>query len=394
MRVMRDCRRSIVDLSGWLCALMALSLALPSPVAAADDDAGEQPAVASSLSDVLTPQEWQRVDGAVDRGLAYLAAQQEADGSFAAPRTGQPGITALAVMAFLSRGHMPGEGRYGPQLLSAIEFVRSCQREDGLLSAAEPEATHVHDGASHAGNYNHAIAGLMLTEVYGMLDESQQEATAATIRRALEFTRAQQTRTKRHPGEKGGWRYLRPSQHRFDADISVSSWQLMFYRSARNAEFDVPKEYIDEALAYIRRGFDRNQGTFGYDLPAGGSLATRGVAGGAIVSLALGGEYQSDAAKQAGDWVLQQSFRQYNRGPGPYHYGAYYCSQGMFQLGGDYWRQFFPELSETLTDNQSPDGSWEPEGDHNGDYFGRTYTTSLAVLALTPAYQLLPIFQR
>jgi hypothetical protein len=234
----------------------------------------------------------------------------------------------------------------------------------------------------------------MLTEVYGMLQEERQEETAKTIRRALQFTRAQQTKAKRHPGEKGGWRYLRPSLHHFDADISVSSWQLMFYRSARNAEFEVPKESIDEALAYIRRGFDPRQGTFSYDLPAGGSLATRGVAGGAIVSLALGGEHQSDAARQAGDWVLQQSFQRYNSGPGPYHYGAYYCSQGMFQLGGNYWREFFPPLAETLTRHQSADGSWDPENDHNGDYFRRTYTTSLAVLALTPAYQLLPIFQR
>jgi hypothetical protein len=66
----------------------------------------------------------------------------------------------------------------------------------------------------------------------------------------------------------------------------------------------------------------------------------------------------------------------------------------MFQLGGDYWRRFFPPLAETLTRHQSEDGSWDPENDNNGDYFGRTYTTSLAVLALTPAYQLLPIFQR
>jgi hypothetical protein len=167
----------------------------------------------------------------------------------------------------------------------------------------------------------------------------------------------------------------------------------MFYRSARNAEFEVSKECVDEALGYIRRGFDAQQGTFTYNLPGGANLATRGTAGGAIVSLSLGGEHQSEIALRAGDWVLQQSFEQYNRGIA-YHYGAYYCSQAMFQLGGDYWQQFFPPLAEVLMDNQSSDGSWDTENDHNGDYFGRSYTTSLAVLALTPAYQLLPIYQR
>ena len=346
-----------------------------------------------SASDVLTAAQWQRVDATVDRGLAYLASQQQRDGSISAPRTGQPGITSLAVMAFLSRGHTPGDGPYGAQLLKAIEFVQSCQRPDGLLSAAEPEPAHVHDGASHAGNYNHAIAGLMLTEIYGMQSAAQQAQTAQTIRRALEFTRAQQTKPRRNPREKGGWRYLRPRQG-WDADLPVTSWQLMFYRSARNAEFEVPKAYIDEALGYIRRGFDSRQGTFTYNLPGGANLATRGVAGGAIVSLALGGEHQSEHAQQAGEWILRHPFDRYNRGQGPYHYGAYYCSQAMFQLGGDYWRQFFPPLADALIAHQAHDGSWEPENDHNGDYFGRPYTTSLAVLALTPAYQLLPIYQR
>lgn len=370
-----------------LCLLSAGAISGAEPV--------NEPATAdASPIDVLTPEQWRRVDAAVDRGLEYLAAQQRADGSFEAPPTGQPGITALAVIAFLSRGHVPGEGPYGPHLLKAIEFVRTCQREDGLLSAAEPEPSHVHDGASHTGNYNHAIAGLMLTEVYGMVSGAQQEQIALTIRRALEFTRLQQTKPRRNPREKGGWRYLRPRQG-WDADISVSSWQLMFYRSARNAEFEVPKEFIDEALEYIRRGFDDRQGTFTYNLPGGANLATRGVAGGAIVSLALGGEHQTEIARRAGDWILRQSFDRYNSGVGPYHYGAYYCSQGMFQLGGEYWRQFFPPLADTLVEHQSQrDGSWETENDHNGDYFGHCYTTSLAVLALTPAYQLLPIFQR
>lgn len=216
-------------------------------------------ATAEEPRDVLPKDRWQIVDRSIDRGLEYLARHQKPDGSIESPKTGQPGITSLAVLAFLSRGHVPGDGPYGEQLLQAIDYVNSCQRDDGLLSAAEPEPMHVHDGASHAGNYNHAISGLMLTEVYGMLSEERAKKTAETIVRALAFSRRQQTKPRANPRERGGFRYLRARQG-WDADISVTSWQLMFYRSAKNGGFDVPVEFVDEAMEYIRLGFDAKQG--------------------------------------------------------------------------------------------------------------------------------------
>ena len=60
------------------------------------------------LATALSPVKWQQVENAVDRGLAYIAARQAADGSFASIRVGQPGVTSLCLMAFLSRGHQPG----------------------------------------------------------------------------------------------------------------------------------------------------------------------------------------------------------------------------------------------------------------------------------------------
>jgi hypothetical protein len=64
----------------------------------------------------------------------------------------------------------------------------------------------------------------------------------------------------------------------------------------------------------------------------------------------------------------------------------------MYQLGGDYWEQFYPPLASVLLANQRSDGGWDVES--VDPLFGETYSTSLAVLALTPPYQLLPIYQR
>jgi hypothetical protein len=46
---------------------------------------------------------------------------------------------------------------------------------------------------------------------------------------------------------------------------------------------------------------------------------------------------------------------------------------------------------------QAANGSWPPEiytGGPTEQIFGNVYTTALAVLSLTPPYQLLPVYQR
>src|SRR5439155_23098935 len=64
------------------------------------------------------------LDQAVDGALAYLAANQDREGAWSASYRGKnPAITALAVMAFLSAGHIPGEGRYGDIVQRGIEYV-------------------------------------------------------------------------------------------------------------------------------------------------------------------------------------------------------------------------------------------------------------------------------
>jgi hypothetical protein len=51
-----------------------------------------------------------RLTDSVDRGLAFLAKLQDADGSWQGQGMKHHGVTSLAVMAFLSAGHVPGEG--------------------------------------------------------------------------------------------------------------------------------------------------------------------------------------------------------------------------------------------------------------------------------------------
>ena len=110
-------------------------------------------------------------------------------------------------------------------------------------------------------------------------------------------------------------------------------------------------------------------------------------------------------ALAAGDWLVAHPFRVFGETDSPaggmdrFFYSAYYCSQAMAQLGGRYWEQFFPALAAVLLDSQQRDGSWPPEVGgavpQGGDaLFGNVYSSAMAVLSLTPPYQLLPVYQR
>ena len=347
---------------------------------------------------VLTPDEWSRLDRAVDRGVTFIGAKQERDGSFPTANDGQPGVTSLCILAFLARGHQPGKGPNGARINQAIDYVLDIQ-DPNVGSLFPDRFTGGRPLRSFSGNYNHGISGVMLAEVYGMTDARRHERIRDAITRALRYTRAQQLRPKANPDEIGGWRYVHV-QRGNDADLSITAWQLMFLRSARNAEFNVPEEWITEAMGYVRRSFDVNERGFVYALSGDERYCSRGMVGAGIVCLELGGQHRTETALEAGNWILHHSFEPYNNSWHPedrYHYSAFYCSQAMFQLGGEDWRRFFPGLLRVLAAAQHPDGSWDLETNngYKGDRkYGNVYTTALAVLSLATPYQLLPIYQR
>ena len=353
-----------------------------------------------ALAEVLPAGQWKRLEGSVDRALAWIASRQDADGSFPTYPSGQPAVTSFCILAFLSRGHQPGLGPYGQQLNRAIDFVVSCQMPDGLFSYQTPQAQHQDKQASHTAAYNHAIAGLMLGEVYGHVTGQRAREVKNAIGKALQFTRNLQVRPKANPLDTGGWRYLRfRGGDEPDSDLSVAAWHLMFLRSARNAEFAVPQAYVDEAVEYVKRCWDPNEGGFAYTRTWNGGYnqISRGMTGAGILSLSLAGQHQTPMARAAGNWLLAHPYRRFGETTGGndrYFYSAYYCSQAAVQLGGRYWQGIFPPLVNAMLSAQSPDGSWPVEPNYGDAVFGNVYTTAMAVLSLTPPYQLLPVYQR
>lgn len=354
--------------------------------------------------DVLTDAEWKRVDASVERALAWLAREQQSDGSFPTIDSGQPGVTALCVMAFVAHGHLPGEGEYGKRLELATDYVLSCQKENGLLTVVGPDGPEITREVSHdmgvCAAYNHAIASLMLSELYGMSGPQRAARIEKVVGRSIRASLEMQRWPKDRDEDQGGWRYVDDFDDQ-DSDLSITGWNLMFLRSARNAGFDVPKPAIDGAVAYVRRTYSPANGAFGY-MTGTNDERSRGMAGAGILALAHAGYHNSEEANRSAEWLEGFNFESYNEyipfnqgwAHDRYHYGLFNCCQAMYQLGGRHWEQFFPPTVRTLLENQDGDGSWAAESHFHDGQFGNAYTTALVVMSLGAPNQLLPVFQR
>jgi hypothetical protein len=312
-----------------------------------------------------------KLDVAIDRALGYLQRSQDSDGAWSAAGTKNIGITSLGIMAFLSAGHVPGEGRYGATLEKGVRWILKKQQDNGLIA----------DVGSHA-MYHHGISTLMLAEVAGMTHEELGRDVRKSLEKAVAIILEAQRKTGMH---EGGWRY---EVHKTDGDISVVAWQLLSLRAAKNLGCDVPAEPIERGIGYVRRCANPATGQFNYYPGYRPSFACTGAG---IVSLEVCGKnlHHCPEVLRAGEWLRKNDLKW---GEDRFFYAVYYCSQAGFQLGGKYWESLRPKLHDALLPYQRPDGSWL--GTKGEDHrFGPNYGTAMSVLSLAVEYRFLPIYQ-
>jgi hypothetical protein len=313
--------------------------------------------------DLVTPQAQQ----AIDKGLAYLAANQHADGSFGSGSyRGNIAVTSLCGMAFMAGGNTPGRGKYGDHVDRALEYVLANTTPSGFITV--PAAS------SHGPMYEHGFGTLFLAECYGMSHRSD-------LRDKL--TRAVNLIIRTQNAE-GGWRY---QPVRRDADISVTITQIMALRAARNAGISVPKDTVDRTIKYVK-GCQNADGGFRYMIHGGQSAFPRSAAG--VVSLYSAGIYEGPAIEKGLEYLRNQRPRgeeALRSGRTHYFYGHYYAVQAMWHAGSPYWEEWYPAISGELLRSQHPEGYWV-------DSVCAEFGTAMACLILQMPNNYLPIFQR
>jgi hypothetical protein len=153
-------------------------------------------------------------------------------------------MTSLALMGLASVGHMPDDPTpQGQACGRALRYV---------VEGIEPDENGYLGRSDRSRMYGHGIITLMLAEMIGHApDEATDKRIQGMLKGAVQLIlRSQQV--PKSEANRGGWRY-EPSSS--DSDISVSVWQVMSLRAAKNAGFEVPKEGIDNAVAYIKRSY-------------------------------------------------------------------------------------------------------------------------------------------
>ncbi len=357
---------------------------------------------ATAMGDMASPKlaKYEKpVDEAIERALAYLAKNQMPGdppvarpgqkgrpagqgGSFRGSDEGSTGISSLCVMAFLAKGYTPGVGPYGEVINRGIDFVVSQQQDSGLVLGGR---------GARGPMYSHGIATLMLSEVSGMVDAERQKRVDEALRKALKLILSSQRVRKREKKDLGGWRYQSSSD---DADISCTGWQIMALRSARNNGAPVPEEAIKLGLAFLMR-CRSSSGGFCYQAgnqPGAARAPGLGRTGTALLCLELCGMHGEKVTLDAGDWLLSSIGDRARKGKQAiddrhFFYATYYGTQGMFQLGGDYWEKWAAVMYPQLLGMQQRDGSWTGR-------ISSTYSTAMTILAMSVVYRQLPIYQR
>ncbi len=311
-----------------------------------------------------------RASRAVDRGFEYLLGVEQPDGTFPESHGRSTGISSLVGMGFLAKGHLPGQGRYGDAINRRIDYALEHTNAKGLIDCGDH---------GNGPMYAHNISTLFLSEVSGMVDARRQAGIDVALSKAVQvILRAQAV--KKPEEHQGGWRYQPDSR---DSDLSCSGWALMALRSARLNGAPVPPQAIKDAVGYTLRRLERKIGHFGYmdQYQHKDSLTGAG-----LLCLELCGQHATPENLLAGEWILA------NHEALPRcefeFYGNYYNAQGMFQLGGKYWKTYADWMYPHYLEEQAPDGSWL------GERFGKVYGTTMMILAFTVPARQLPIYQR
>jgi hypothetical protein len=215
------------------------------------------------------------------------------------------------------------------------------------------------------------------------------QRTGAAAQKAIDWS------INHHQNPYSGWRYS-PRQ---GPDTSVTGWFIMQLKSGMVAGLRVDGKGFQGAIAWLdkvteKARADQEGGRASYQP---GRAPTPSMTAMAMVGRQLMGWKRTSPLLIGGADYLAENLPAWDQGGWMFYH--WYCGTlVMFQMGGNWWKQWNSSLRDMLIQNQidapadhSVDGSWDPIND--GSKGGRAYSTALCCLCLEVYYRYAPLYK-
>lgn len=338
------------------------------------------------------------LEAVLDKARDYLKMHQKADGSFAPPQVGEPGIAALTAAALIRSGRPVAD----PTVAKALKYLETSIKPDG--------------GVYNRGlaNYTTSLAVMAFHEANADRKYDSAIAASAKFLRSLQYGDGGDVDEK--DAKFGGTGYDKKGA-RGGPDLSNTHFFLEALAASGASKADpafqralsflsrsqnLPGEFND--LDYAKKAGDEDKGGFVYNVAAandpksdkrsatGGLRSEGGMTYSGLKSFLYAGVSKDDPrVKAAVGWIRRHYTLKENPGLGQaglyYYYHVF--AKAMHALGEDPfvdakgvkhdWRK---ELFETLKEKQKADGSWANDNKAFAENLPEL-ATAFAVLALS-----------
>jgi hypothetical protein len=320
---------------------------------------------------------------AVAAGLAWLAKQQKADGSWAFDQGAKDetsAATAFAVLAFLGAGetHKDAKGKYRNAVNKGLQ---------SLMKNVPLNGANAGKVAKSATFYGQGITTLALVEAYAQTKD-------ATIK---PYAQAALNYIQKNQAKDGSWGYAAAAA---TGDTSILGWQMQALWVAKQAGLVVDARSVKSAMAFLDKvAAGKNKEHYGYSTNAGAAPSTALTAVGLWTRAHFDGWGPKDAGMEEGVKGLLKRPATKNRLD---LYYLHYATMVLKHVGGEAWETWNegPKaadgsrkggLRDVLVEAQVADGanagSWNPDTAFIGNQCGRLGTTALCVINLEVYYR-------
>ncbi|OYW77020.1 MAG: hypothetical protein B7Z37_06180 [Verrucomicrobia bacterium 12-59-8] len=328
---------------------------------------------------------------AVSRSLAWLKAQQNADGSWG--WTNKAAMTGLTLLCYLGRCETPDSAFYGDNVRDGMLYLVELARKN-------PYGILADNLVSNSAIYEHGIATCALGEMYSFyrLGSRSLPGLRETFEKGVKIIIEQQN-------QQGSWTYGgkdagMPHAYNKDSrgeDLSVSGWQFQALKAAKHSGLKI--EGLDAAIKRCCDYLESKQtkdGGFGktnrddhynqWSLTGCGVLGLQTLAHHKVTPVKKGIRFLREfLTSEPLDWERNCNL-----------YCWYYYTQAFFQAGADDWKFYNAQFLPQVLGAQQPDGSFK-RGRPNwpaGDAADAIYRQCLCTLQLEVYFRYLKVADR